>query len=493
MTARRSALTCSGRPTAGTSRPIARLPVPVRYPAVAASGHTIYVFGGETAGGKPTDAIQAVDVATGDARVAGHLPDPLDHAAALTLGGRSYVLGGSVGGSATDRILAFDPASGAAKGAGFLPLPVTSAAATVDASTGYLVGGIDASGAPLASIITLRVAPAPARRPAGTSSSTTTSATSTTTAGESSGTPFDGKLMIADRGNNRIIIVDANKQILWRYPGPGRPPPPGGFYFPDDAFFIKNGTGIITNQEENETIVELGYPSGKVLWSYGHPGVTGFTAGYLHEPDDAYLLKDGTITVADAQNCRILFIKTRDKSTSQLGTNGICAHDPPRTFGSPNGDTPLANGDILVSEVNGSYVDEVTRAGHVVWSTHLPIAYPSDPQKIGPDRYLAADYTRPGGLVEFNRRGRILWSYRPTSGGGMLDHPSLAVQLPNGLIAVNDDYRDRVVLINPKTKRIVWQYGRTDHPGTGADELKTPDGLDFLDSSGETPTHPYTG
>jgi hypothetical protein len=75
----------------------------------------------------------------------------------------------------------------------------------------------------------------------------------------------------------------------------------------------------------------------------------------------------------------------------------------------------------------------------------------------------------------------------------MLDHPSLAEQLPNGLIAANDDYRDRVVLIDPKTKRIVWQYGRTDHPGTGHNRLNTPDGLDFLDSSGNTPTHPYTG
>ena len=47
----------------------------------------------------------------------------------------------------------------------------------------------------------------------------------------------------------------------------------------------------------------------------------------------------------------------------------------------------------------------------------------------------------------------------------MLDHPSLAERLPNGLIATNDDYRDRVVVINPLTKHIVWQYGHTDSPG----------------------------
>jgi hypothetical protein len=52
--------------------------------------------------------------------------------------------------------------------------------------------------------------------------------------------------------------------------------------------------------------------------------------------------------------------------------------------------------------------------------------------------------------------------------------------LPNGLIAVNDDYRDRVVLIDPATSRIVWQYGHTDQPGTAPGYLNTPDGMDFL-------------
>ena len=75
----------------------------------------------------------------------------------------------------------------------------------------------------------------------------------------------------------------------------------------------------------------------------------------------------------------------------------------------------------------------------------------------------------------------------------MLDHPSLAERLPNGLIATNDDYRDRVVVINPLTKRIVWQYGHTDSPGTGPDMLKIPDGFDLLTHAGVTPTHPYTG
>jgi hypothetical protein len=129
----------------------------------------------------------------------------------------------------------------------------------------------------------------------------------------------------------------------------------------------------------------------------------------------------------------------------------------------------------------------------VVWSLKLPIAYPSDPQQIGPDLYLIADYSRPGGLYEFTREGQMVWSYAPASGEAMLDHPSLAERLPNGDICVNDDYRHRVVIIDPASSQIVWQYGQTDQAGTGPGQLKIPDGFDLLAPDGTSPTHPQTG
>jgi hypothetical protein len=470
---------------------VAHLQVPVRYPAVAVAGNTIYLFGGETASGRPTDAVQAIDPGAGTAQVAAHLPQPLDHASAVSLGGRIYVLGGTAGDAPTDRILSFDPASRTVRAAGTLPAPVSNAAAATAGGSGYLIGGLGRGGAPLDSVVrlSLRTVTAPTPPTTTTTSATTTTGSQTVAKGRPA---FRGRLLIADRGNNRLLVVNAEKRVLWRYPGPGRPAPPGGFYFPDDGFFTHGGTGIISNEEENERIVQLAYPSGKVTWSYGHPGVIGSSPGYLHEPDDAYLLRNGTVTVADAQNCRILLISPNGH-TRQIGQAGNCVHDPPHTLASPNGDTPLANGNILVSEVTGSYIDEITPKGHLVWSRHLPIAYPSDPQQLGPNTYLVADYARPGGIYEFNRAGKILWAYHPGSGPGMLDHPSLAEQLPNGLIATNDDYRDRVVLINPLTKKIVWQYGHTDSPGTGPDQLRIPDGFDLLTHGGVTPTHPYTG
>ena len=56
-----------------------------------------------------------------------------------------------------------------------------------------------------------------------------------------------------------------------------------------------------------------------------------------------------------------------------------------------------------------------TTRGKLVWSLKLPVAYPSDPQQLGPDLYLVADH-KPGGIYEFNRAGKILWSYHPSSG-----------------------------------------------------------------------------
>ena len=61
----------------------------------------------------------------------------------------------------------------------------------------------------------------------------------------------------------------------------------------------------------------------------------GTAPGYLNQPDDAYLLKNGEITVADAMNDRILFISPRGTPLGQIGTNGVAVHNPPTERGLP--------------------------------------------------------------------------------------------------------------------------------------------------------------
>jgi hypothetical protein len=291
--------------------------------------------------------------------------------------------------------------------------------------------------------------------------------------------PIPGFLLIADRGNDRMLLVDSQKHVLWRYPKPGVPAAQP-FNFDDDTFFTPNWRAVISNQEDQETIQVISFPGGRLTWSYGHVGAAGSSLGFLHTPDDAYMLPNGIRTVADIHNCRILFISTAGKIVRHYGTTNVCKHDPPRYLSAPNGDTPIPGGGMIVTEINGSWVDGITASGKLMWAIQVPVSYPSDAQWLGHGKILLTDYSNPGRVLIMTTKGRVLFDYGPPSGPAALKYPSLALMLPNHLIAVNDDFRQRVVLIDPRTHRIVWQYGRTDVTGTGPGLLNTPDGMDFL-------------
>lgn len=458
-------------------RSVADLAVPVRYAAAAALGRDIYVFGGLDGAGKPVNTIQIVDVHSGTSHVVGTMPLAVSGGFAVRLDGVIYVGGGATGGGVSGRIWAWSPDKKKLLSAGRLFVPVAYGGSATLAGRAYVVGGQLAGGGQTGDVQMLE----PNDRFGFAGS-------------RGAGSPYFGeRLLIADRGNDRLLLLDDTGRIVWRYPSAKSPPPRGGFYFPDDAFFIRHGTAIISNQEENDTIVEIAFPSGRVVWSYGHPRHAGTAPGYLNTPDDAYLLRDGDVTVADAYNCRVLVISPTKRVLHQIGMTGVCVHSPPSEMTSPNGDTPLPDGNLLISEITGSWVDEYTTSGHLVWNTRLPISYPSDPQQIGTNRYLIADYAAPGAIVEFTRGGSILYRYQPTSGPGVLNHPSLVERLPSGVFMANDDYDDRMIAIDPATGALVWQYGVTGKAGATAGLLSSPDGFDVLASNGTTPTHRPTG
>ena len=135
-----------------------------------------------------------------------------------------------------------------------------------------------------------------------------------------------GAPLIADRGNDRILLVDPAHRILW-------------------------------------------------------PGVRGSAPGLPTTPDDAYPLPNGEVAVADAYNCRVVWIRDH-RIVRQLGRTGVCAHDPPRTFGAVNSDTPLRDGGMLISEIPGHWIDEVGPSGGLRWSVQAPVRYPTDPQLL---------------------------------------------------------------------------------------------------------------
>lgn len=71
--------------------------------------------------------------------------------------------------------------------------------------------------------------------------------------------PFPGLLLIADRGNSRLLLVDGKKRILWSYPRPGSAPR-FPFRYDDDAFFCPGYQAIISSQEMQHTIQVISFP-----------------------------------------------------------------------------------------------------------------------------------------------------------------------------------------------------------------------------------------
>jgi DNA-binding beta-propeller fold protein YncE len=291
-----------------------------------------------------------------------------------------------------------------------------------------------------------------------------------------------GPVLIADRGNNRLVMVNPRGQVVWTFPRPGDLRPGQSFRSPDDAFFSPDGKQIIVTQEDDFVISVIDVASRRIVYRYGVPGVPGSGPNHLWNPDDAMLFRGGWILVSDIKNCRLLLIKVGEHRPHRIygATTQSCYHAPPAHWGSPNGAFPMLNGHVLVTEINGDWVNEMSLAGTVVRSWHPPgFTYPSDTNEVKPGLYLSVDYTSPGGLETFDRQGRLRWRYEPRSTDPPLDHPSLAKPLPNGDVLLNDDGNDRVIVVDPHTNKIVWQYGKTGVPGRALGYLNDPDGLDL--------------
>jgi hypothetical protein len=289
-----------------------------------------------------------------------------------------------------------------------------------------------------------------------------------------------GPVLIADRDNNRLLEVSPTGQVLWRFPESGDLAPGESFNLPDDAFFSPNGSEIVATQEDDFVISVVDVAHRRIVYRYGHPGVPGSEPGYLHNPDDAMLTPGGAILSADIKNCRIVVIRPpAHYVTHQLGETGNCTHELGISYGSPNGAFPMSNGDTVVTEINGDWIDVLKPDGSPVTDTNPPgFSYPSDTNEVRPGVFLSADYTQPGAIETFTTTGQLLWRYEPT-GAAALDQPSLALPLPNGDVLANDDKNQRVIVIDPHTNKVVWQYGHTHVTGSGPGYLSNPDGVDL--------------
>ena len=230
----------------------------------------MYVIGGIERNGAAVSSVLAVS-ADGKVHKAATLPTPLSDAGVASLPGRIVVIGGTAGAGPTRTVLQISVGSHVAAKQG---KPKTAAAA------------VDVLGA-------------------------------------AAGRP-------ADRRSRKQPDPASEPQAQGAVAVPNRPGQ-HKLFFDDDTFFVPGGRAIISNQEDNHQIVEISYPRGRLIWSYGHAGVKGSRAGYLNTPDDAYKLKNGLVIVADAYNCRVLEIRGH-RIVRSIGRAGHACMTHPATW-----------------------------------------------------------------------------------------------------------------------------------------------------------------
>ena len=129
-------------------RIVARLPVGLRYAAVAAAGRDLLIIGGSTPSGA-SNAIFRFDPTSGAVNEIGRLRSPVTHAGAAAVHDTVYLVGGrgeSID-TPTAQVWAINPETGRLRLAGRLPQPLSDAGVTAVGDAIIVAGGHTAAGA----------------------------------------------------------------------------------------------------------------------------------------------------------------------------------------------------------------------------------------------------------------------------------------------------------------------------------------------------------
>jgi outer membrane protein assembly factor BamB len=289
-----------------------------------------------------------------------------------------------------------------------------------------------------------------------------------------------GPLLIADGSGNRLLIIDANGRDLWQFPRPGDLAAGQSFKAPEVAWFSPDSKQVVVASEDSSILYVIDIVTHKIVYTYGKTDAPGSGPNQVNRPDGVVMLPSHALVLPDAGNCRIITIPAGGQAISrQLGQTGMCAHNPPQSFDDPSGVFPMSNGDYVITEGNGHWVSEMSLAGKVSWSVQVPgVSAIYQTAEIGPDRYATVDHVFPGQALTFDHTGKVLWRYAPT-GNQALNKPSMVIALPNGDFMVSDKVNNRLIVVDPRTNAIVWQYGHTGVPGSTPGFLNNPTGMDL--------------
>src|SRR5579864_2727698 len=141
-------------------------------------------------------------------------------------------------------------------------------------------------------------------------------------------------IMVVDQANNRVIEIDkSSKQIVWSY---GPKSGPGALNNPNSAELLPNGD-ILIGDENNNRIIEI-TRAGAIVWQYNQ-GLSG--AAF------ASRLPNGNTLITDSSHSRVLEVTPSKKIVFEYFTNTDAASN---TAPLPTNAVQLADGSISIAD-----------------------------------------------------------------------------------------------------------------------------------------------
>jgi hypothetical protein len=262
-------------------------------------------------------------------------------------------------------------------------------------------------------------------------------------------------LLVAE-GDGRLVSISPRGQIVWRLRQSD----------PTQVFVSRTGRTLVIS-ESRRGLGGLGRVDNHQV---------SFVERGLDAPETALETTGGALVIADPGSCTVVFVSpTARRRLSTLGRAGACVHDPPRAFAAPDAAFPAAHGELVVTERDPAWIDLLSARDRVLEAIHLAgWSAASDASAYGNGDLIVTDRSDPGRVEELGRGGRPIWRYGPSGGPGELDRPALARVLSGGAVLIVDSGNDRVIVIDPRSDAIVWQYGHTAIAGTRPGYLDDP-------------------
>jgi outer membrane protein assembly factor BamB len=164
--------------------------------------------------------------------------------------------------------------------------------------------------------------------------------------------------------DNRVFIVAPNGSIIWQYGQAGvTGAGPNQLNTPVQSLFLVSfpghlGPNVLITDQGNQRIILVNLNK-QILWQYGTTGVSGDGPNQLNSPNSAEVLENGHILIADESNNRVIEIKPDGQIVKQFTAQG--------TLNGTAFASRLANGDTLITDSNNNRIVEVNGNDDVVW------------------------------------------------------------------------------------------------------------------------------